>query len=264
MEKNFQITKGRLIAFCIMCIWPTFFIGFGTYQVLRANLYNSAGVYIYSFILPLLAMAFFALVLFSKMHAGGKTALCIFLCHLYFISSFFASILAHTIEFRCYENDDIGKKYDRVIESFEVMPTLNELEGYDNVKHYYYDDNLGFIASTTDTLSVYYSEEEYIKQKALLDTKYVFCTEDIIDDEYTVTPYAQIGDYYFRMLDFSNEAYGLYYHKSLICIATNDKDKSISYMAFYTPDYNHIESFDEFILDTCGWKYILDTGCTSK
>ena len=94
MEKNFQITKGRLIAFCIMCIEPTFFMGYGTYLALRANLYNSAGVYIFSYILPLLAMAFFALILFSKMRAGGRTALCIFLYHLYFISSLFASFLA--------------------------------------------------------------------------------------------------------------------------------------------------------------------------
>ncbi len=263
MEKNFQITKGRLITFCIMCILPTFYIGYGTYFVLRANLYNSAGVYICFYILPLLAMAFFALILFSKMRAGGKTALCIVLCYLFILSSFFTSLLAYGIEFHCYENDDIGKKYDRVIEDFEVMPTLDELEGYENVKHYYYD-NSGFFSFTTDTLSVYYSEDEYIRQKELLDTKYVFCNEDIIDDEYTVTPYAQIGDYYFRTLDFSNEAYGLYYPKRLVCIATNDKDKSISYMAFYSFDYDYIESFDEFILDTCGWKYILDTSCTSN
>ena len=75
---------------------------------------------------------------------------------------------------------------------------------------------------------------------------------------YTCNPFAKINDYSFRVLDI-NEEYSLEidYPKRLVFIATNDQDNSISYTAFYDDDLDYIESLEEFLLNDCGWKYII-------
>ena len=83
------------------------------------------------------------------------------------------------------------------------MPTMKEIGDYVQIEHYDYFSQSGLIFTCdADTLIVSYTDEEYQKQKALLDDRYVFQEEPVTALDYTCTPYAEIQNYFFLFGSF--------------------------------------------------------------
>ena len=151
-----------------------------------------------------------------------------------------------------YENDEVQVHYAE--NSNELMPQLSEISNPQKVDYYHYEGE-GFIFFwQSDSLICKYSDEEYFKQKASLDEKYVFQTDVIKWDEHICEPTIEIDGYSFRML--SRNEYEMDYPKDVVFIATNDETREIVYICYNDQDRDYIESLEEFILDECGWKHI--------
>ena len=252
------ITTKRVIIFFITAILPILSIALGCFLLVGGTLCNTSFLITYIAI-PIISIALLALLMFSNRGVVLKIILTIFIL-LAFIFSFVATRLFGTFEMLSYNSEnEIGDSYVEVCEYFDSMPTLDELGDYEKVKHYDYFSTVLLIFNTdADTLVVQYDSDEYQKQKALLDSKYVFQEEILVSSVYTCQPSFTIGDYSFRALSIDEQySYNLDYPKRMVFIATNDQDNSISYTAFYNDDLDYIESLEEFLLNDCGWKHII-------
>lgn len=252
------ITTKRVIIFFITAILPILSIALGCFLLVGGMLCNTSFLITYIAI-PIISIALLALLMFSNRGVVLKIILTIFIL-LAFIFSFVATRLFGTFEMLSYNSEnEIGDSYVEVCEYFDSMPTLDELGDYEKVKHYDYFSTVLLIFNTdADTLVVQYDSDEYQKQKALLDSKYVFQEEILVSSVYTCQPSFTIGDYSFRALSIDEQySYNLDYPKRMVFIATNDQDNSISYTAFYDDDLDYIESLEEFLLNDCGWKHII-------
>ena len=253
-----RITTKRIVVFFIAAILPVLNIALGCFLLFSDTLFNMAFFITYVAI-PTISIALLALIVFSKKTVVAKTLRTIFVLSAFIVSFLISSTLG-TFEMLTYKSDsEIGQGYTEVCQNFDCMPTLDELGNYTKVEHFdYFSSSFGIFTSDADTLAVYYDSEEYQKQKALLDNKFVFQEAGMTALEYTCMPSAAINGYLFRTLNI-DEKYGwdADYPKKMVFIATNDKDCSISYTAFYNDDLDYIESLEEFLLNDCGWKHIV-------
>jgi len=258
MNKTTRFTAKRIIAFIISILLPVAVITLGALLFSGDAIFNKSIVITYV-IVPLAAVALLALVIFALNKVALKVLLSV-LVLIIFAVSFLWSNLIGTFELFSYsKNEEIGKFYAEAREQFPIMPTLNEVGKYTKAEHYDYFSTACIIFDCdADTLMLHYDAEEYEKQKALLDIKYVFQTEDFSEHGYSVKPSATIDGYNFRAIDTSrNSGYELYYPKKLVFIATNDSKNIIAYTAFYEDDLDYIEDLEEFLKNDCGWKHII-------
>ena len=253
-----RISKKRVIIFFITAILPILSIALGCLLLFADTLFNTSFLITYIAI-PIISIALLALLMFSNRGVVLKIILTIFIL-LAFIFSFVATRLFGTFEMLSYNSEnEIGDSYAEVCEYFDSMPTLDELGDYEKVKHYdYFSSTLGIFTCDADTLIVYYNSDEYQKQKALLDNKYVFQEAGMTASKYTCMPSAKIGSYSFRTLNIKEYNSEIDYPKKMVFIATNEQDCSISYTAFYDDDIDYIESLENFLLNDCGWKHIVE------
>ena len=258
MNKTTRFTEKRIIAFIISILLPLAAIALGILLISGDALFNTAFAITYV-IIPLIAVALLALIIFALNKVFLKVFLSV-LVLIVFAASFLWSTFIGYFEWITYaKNDEIGKSYEEVCEQLSVMPALDEVGEYEKAEHFdYFSSCFIFFTCDADTLMVHYDVEEYEKQKALLDSKYVFQTEELSAHEYSVKPYATINGYDFRVIEASSN-YGdeLYYPKKLVFIATNDSKNTISYTTFYDDDRDYIEDLEKFLKDNCGWKHII-------
>ncbi len=248
-KKRFNVE--HIMSLVFMSIVPIIVIVLGFVKISDGILITGSIIFTY-FVLPVIAILLLALTIFKAKKLWVKVTLGIgvpiaFLLSLLFFSAF------QTYEFvNHYENDEVQVHYAE--NTNELMPQLSEISNPQKVDYYHYEGE-GFIFFwQSDSLICKYSDEEYLKQKASLDEKYVFQTEAIKDNEYICKPATEIDGYSFRML--SIDEYEMYYPKEIILFATNDETNEIVYMCFYDADLDYIASLDEFILDDCGWEHI--------
>lgn len=253
-----KITTKRLIACFISMLLPVLAMALGCFLLLADTLFNLAFAITY-LIIPMAFIGFFALIIFSSEKKLGKIILIFFVLGAFVVSFFVSSLFGTFEQFSYYKNEEIGKHYTQVCTEFDLMPTMQEIGDYVQIEHYDYFSQSGLIFTCdADTLIVSYTDEEYQKQKALLDDRYVFQEEPVTALDYTCTPYAEIQNYFFRMLCIEDESsMKINYPKKIIFIATNDQQRSIAYTAFYDDDLDYIQSLESFLLKDCGWKHIV-------
>ena len=128
---------------------------------------------------------------------------------------------------------------------------VEQLETLDNVLA----ENYNHSDKGTDVSGVILKALE-MKQKLLLEEKFDFQSEDMVSKEYVCKPQATIGNYSFRVL--SVDTAGIDYPHKFIMIATNDKDSSIAYTAFYDDGYDGLVDLQEFLLSFGGWQHITE------
>ena len=251
-----RITTRRVIFFFISTVLPILCIALGCFLLFSDALFNLS-FFITYIALPIISIVLLALLIFSKKRTVAKILLTVFIL-LAFIVSFLISSIFGTFEALTHKTDgEIGESYADVCQKFDNMPTLDELGIYNKVEHFdYFSSSFGIFTCDADTLIVRYDREDYQKQNALLDSRYVFQESGMTALEYTCMPSAEINGYSFRTLIIDGK-YGsdVDYPKKMVFIATNDKDCSISYTAFYNDDLDYIESLEEFLLINCGWKH---------
>ena len=258
MNKTIRFTAKRIIAFIISILLPLTAIALGILLTSGDALFNTAFAITYV-ILPLIAVALLALIIFALNKVFLKVFLSV-LVLIVFAASFLWSTFIGYFEWITYaKNDEIGKSYEEVCEQFSVMPTLDEVGEYKKAEHFdYFSSCCIFFTCDADTLMLHYDAEEYETQKALLDSEYVFQREDFYKYGYSVKPYVTIDGYKFRAIEVSSDSgHDLHYPKKLVFIATNDSKNTIAYTSFYDYDLDYIEDLEKFLKDNCGWKHIL-------
>jgi len=254
----------NLVVCLICCLLPAAAMGLGVLLLFANTVFNLAFAVTYV-IIPLTSVLLIGWIAFVGKKALVKALLIVAVLVVFAVSFLYSSIIGTFEMLEHSENGEIGEDYSETCDAFPSMPTVAELTDYVGIEHYdYFSSCFGFFTCDADTLIVTYEPLEYQKQKALLDDRYVFQEDKItVTDEKTLMPiprdpYFTVGDYSFRLLAIGSE-YGseTYYPKRMIFIATNDRESSISYTAFCDDDLDYIESPEEFLLNDCGWKYII-------
>ena len=252
-----RVNKGKLIALFITSILPILAIVLGCRMLSRGWMLNAA-LAITHFIIPAIAIILLTVVIMSRKRVFFKILLTILILVCFVFSFMFASLFTFEKIYR-YEDEQIGDAYAEVVNRFQTMPTLEELGNYSKILHYdFYGEGFLIFSWDADTIIVYYSDEEYEKQKVMLDEKYVFENEETASIYNSEEPTVSIDGYVFRTLDTDGTyRWELEYPKKIMFIATNDEEKAICYIAYEDMDLDYIDSLESFLLQDCGWKYIL-------
>jgi hypothetical protein len=244
-----------VIALIVAALLPVAGIAFGCILLLGDTIFNlSFGITFV--VIPLVAITFLALIIFSEWKTLAKSCFVILIL-LGFIPLFLTSTMYTHLEMMIYEQDDtIGESYREACDMFPTLPTMGELGSHTKAEHYEYVSAFGIFGDEADTLIVHYDTDEYQAQKAMLEEKFVFENDESEGVQYA----CELEGYSFRMLDtdFEGEyAHEVDYPQRVILIATNDQTKTIAYTAFRNDELDYITSLEEFLLRDCGWKYIL-------
>lgn len=258
MNKTTHFTGKRIFAFIISILPPIGAVALGILLLSGDAIFNKAFVITY-IIVPISAVALLAIVIFATNRVALKVLLSVIVLIIFAVSFLWSSFIGLFETLSYSKNDEIGEFYAESREQFPVMPSLDGVGEYSKAEHYDYFSTACLIFDVdADTLMLHYDAEEYEKQKALLNSKYVFQTGAASVYEYSVNPTAVIDGYTFRMLDISDEnPYKLYYPKTMVFIVTNDEKNTISYTCFDNDDLDYIEDLEEFLKNDCGWKYII-------
>lgn len=247
MEKLKGFLKSRKFAFALVSLFPLFVFYLSVRLLVRHTVVNIS--FALTFILvPALAWILLYLTVFSNKKAIAKAFLSV--CILAVSAVLFLGLISFGCfeKHVCHKNEKVEEAYSE-IESI-YLPKLSEVGNPISIEYHYHHSSQMIFDSDTDTLICKYDEENYEKQKELLDERYVFQNSDGLKAWVPTT----IDGYLFRML--SKDEYDLYYPKNIVYIATNDETKEIVYMNYYDDDLDYIESSDEFIKNDCGWNYI--------
>ncbi len=247
MEKLKGFLKSRKFGFALVSLFPLFVFYLSVRLLVRHTVVNIS--FALTFILvPALAWILLYFTVFSNKKTAVKTGLSV--CILAISAVLFLGLISFGIfeEYICYKNEKAETAYSEIENRY--MPKLSEVGNPISIEYHYFCLTQMIFASDTDTLICKYDEENYEKQKELLDERYVFQNSDGLKAWAPTT----IDGYEFRML--SKDEYDLYYPKNIIYIATNDETKEIVYMNYYDDDLDYIDSLAEFIENDCGWKYI--------
>lgn len=144
--------------------------------------------------------------------------------------------------------------YKELCVEHEVLPELNELGEYSDIKFRHFHQNYAIFCSDSYTLKVIYDDENYELQKNLLDTTYMFQSEPIENDinEY-FDPYFTYDGFDFRILSLRNYS-KMVYPKSLYFIGTDDTTNTIAYLYFEDKDIDSLISFEKLMESYVNWK----------
>lgn len=147
-------------------------------------------------------------------------------------------------------------RYVNLTMTNDILPKLEELGEYEDVDFKFYRDNMLIFQSDTYILKVSYDDENYEKEKELIDNNYIYQTETLIDvvDEntYKKEPSFMLDTFNMKML--SQAEYRLDYPKELVFIGKSDEKKTISYVYYLNWDLDYIDiPFEEFLKRDCGW-----------
>lgn len=203
---------------------------------------------------PILLLFVIALVIFSNLKLSNKIGCGIIILILIFFVSFFWLFFGAYEDFAHYQNDEISDHYTEVTKDFPKMPTLAAPGEVQNTDYYLYRLQMMIFMDESYTIICKYDEDEYQKQKELLEQNYVFQSEPLIANDHTCQAEVTVDGYLFRMVAIdSSESF--IFPKSMMFIATNDDTKEIVYIAYENLDLDYIDSLESHITDSLGWKY---------
>lgn len=253
-DKKFSIP--RILAFAAACLLPLAAVLLGVILWMGSTIVNISFVFGY-IVIPSAAVILSALLIFSDMRPVKKTVFVILslvaLTYVFFRANFLGlfEMLDH------YEGEAVSC-YETVTDTFSDMPSLSEVGEPEKLEYYdYFSQQAIFFTCDADVLICKYGEADYGNQKASVLDSYEFQEEPLNACGYTIEPTVQLDGYSFHILAVSDTYAGeLYYPKRLVLVATNDETREIVYMSFCDDDLDYIESLTDFILHSCGWKYM--------
>ena len=256
MQKTFAFTKKRGIAFAIAMLLPLLAVVMGVY-LLTVNICINRAFIIVHVAIPLIAAVLLAFCIFSGMKRIGKMAVTAVILILFVAAFLFAFTFGQHDKLKCYTGEEAAQQYRAAKDLNCLMPSLSEIGEPVDLEYYQLHASAAvYFVWDTYHLVCKYDAEEYVRQKELLEEKYVFQTDRMRDDHHSCEPTAEIAGYQFRVLSTEGE-YGddIYYPKRLVLIAYSDEAQEIVYLSFYDVDLDYISSLKEFINHDCGWKY---------
>lgn len=129
-----------------------------------------------------------------------------------------------------------------------VMPELETLGNLTDTDFLYrYKTNVIYDL-TVYRLTVSYDEEDYEKEKALLDSRYAFYDSPISESE--AKNHALAVDFEYRGYSFrtvrDDSAATLFYPRQMFFVGTNDKKKTIAYIYYEDSELDYLTSFPSF------------------
>lgn len=250
MNTSKIFTPPRIVALILSSLIPLAVIAFILISGVLINTFTAV-----TFIIcPIIALAGNFFIITSKMRAWLKSLLCTILILALLFSSFIAFLFGPFETITSYKGNRAEIKYTEFVENDPLLPQLSETGNPESVEYYDYYARIIFFFYESDTLICKYNEQDYTEQKTLLDEKYVFQTEELVESGYSCEPTVQIDNYTFRFL--SVDEYDLYYPKEVYLIATNDTTREIAYISFYDIDLDFISDATDFINGDCGWEHI--------
>lgn len=250
MKSTKRITPPRIVALILSSLIPLAIIAFILIKGFIIDIFISV-----SFIrLPVSILVGNFFLITSNMKSWLKSLLCTILILALLFSSFIALLFGPFETITSYKGNRAEIKYTEFVENDPLLPQLSETGNPESVEYYDYNARIIFFFYESDTLICKYNEQDYTEQKTLLDEKYVFQTEELVELGYSCEPTVQIDNYTFRFL--SVDEYDLYYPKEVYLIATNDTTREIAYISFYDIDLDFISDATDFINYDCGWEHI--------
>ena len=248
--KRLVFTKNRLIGFCICVLMPMAAMALGVLFLVKDVVLN-VGVSVVYFLIPSLVAGLLAWCVFSNSKTWKKYVLSGIILVLFLITFFFSSISVGLKQLKRYEGNEAVQQYYSSVSERELMPDLSELGNPAKIEYYNLFSSFLIFSCETDGLICNYNQEDYVLQKARLDTAYKFQTEKTEDG---FVPMVEIDGYQFQML--SIDEYNLYYPMEVVLIGYSDDTNEIVYLRFFDIDLDYITSLYDFITEECGWKYI--------
>ena len=251
----------KKILFAIDLILPVALFLFGVFLLFKGAVLNLYHLSV--FIALPLVMVLVSILYYLRTESKLLKILIVLFLYIPITIVFLIGVLFNFSSFlNDYEGDELIEKYDEVQLYSNLLPSLSEIGDTTAVTYYRFERFYAIFYSESDVLFCEYDEAEYQIQKAEVEEKYVFedkievCDEDYA--QYVCYPYAEIDGYLFRRIadDPDDDTYDAY-PKSFGIIGTNDETHEIVYIYFNDFDLDYISSFDEFILDDCGWEYII-------
>ncbi|MGN1444546.1 MAG: hypothetical protein ACI4XE_11935 [Acutalibacteraceae bacterium] len=145
-------------------------------------------------------------------------------------------------------NDYIAYTSKESDEDPVVMPKLETLGNMTDTDFLYrYKTNVIYDL-TVYRLTVSYDEEDYEKEKALLDSRYAYYDSPISETE--AKDHALAVDFEYRGYSFrtvrDDSAAALFYPRQMFFVGTNDKKKTIAYIYYEDSELDYLTSFPSF------------------
>ena len=217
--------------------------------------------YLIPFILiPLIAGWLLERSLFKEEKIIIKTIRSITILCVFSLTFAFSILIAPFDQVKHYEAAEAEQHYISTDRINAYMPKLSQLGNYSEIDYYsIYQSSLIFYWYT-DHLICRYTPEDYVIQKVKLDDEFVFQSKPIY--HYSTDPMwqpsADIDGYHFRILSCENyDDIDYYYPKRIVIIGYSDETYEIVYISYDDTDLDYITSLENFIIDNCGWEYIL-------
>lgn len=127
-----------------------------------------------------------------------------------------------------------------------VMPKLETLGNMTDTDFLYCERINPVFAFSFYRLAVSYNEEDYEKEKALLDGRYTFLNSSASDCDFS--PDFEYEGYSFRTA-WDDATLGLYYPKRMFFVGTNDSERKIIYICYRDSDLDSVYDFTELFRD---------------
>ena len=151
-----------------------------------------------------------------------------------------------------YTKDDI-KYYKDLTKNNKILPKLDNLGNYIDIKFKYYHKDVIIFESDAYTLTVKYDENNFNNEVAKINNNYHFQNNTVKDINNEFNPNFTIDDYEFKLLSL-DEYDLLSFPKEIYLIGFDNKNHEIIYIYFYDNDLDYITSFKDFLYEYCDWQ----------
>lgn len=143
--------------------------------------------------------------------------------------------------------------YEKLCAEDELLPELDELGNYSDVKFRHFHQNYYIFCCDSYTLKVIYDGETYETQKKQLDLNFMFQDEPIDNlDEQDIEPSFSYDGYDFRFL--SDDYLAFEFPKKMYLIGTNDDENTIAYIYFDDHDLDSLTTVEFFMEEYINFK----------
>lgn len=256
--KKFTLTKNRLITYICCLILPFLAIASGFKLLSDASLLTYSFVFTH-IIIPISGIIGLSLSVFYNTKILRKVIVSAIILIISSSLFFIGFIFGEYGKIYHFENEELKIEYSKKAEKNELMPSLDEIGTAIDTDYYnIYLQYFIYFTPETDYLVCEYTTEDYEKQKNFIEKEYIFQKKQLSNYDASCESVTEIDGFSFKALSIDEKSYAenIDYPKKMMIIAFSDKTNEIIYMTFHDDDIDYISSFNEFINDDCGWKYI--------